>query len=261
MAIWPTTCLAVRIMSLSSICVERDARTDLRDPASAQTFEVDGGEELDSLVRPALEGESVPEDELERLLHDLRDLMGAGLTRASTSGPAKLDKVSLHHFWLRAPLYCLAQVVTLNGGPALHATLLAGAVDISSTNKARETQVDLRKLEKAEAKIKAKADKRAKRTGMDLYEGSKLVDAAKAQVRRFAADSSELSSYLGYTEGIRSDVHPSQSATSLRCDRQGQEQGHPPREHRLILWLLAHPQWRQSHPRSWPSLWYHRQER
>lgn len=141
--------------------------TDLRDPASCQSFEVDQGEELESLIRPTLEGEGVPEDEVESLLNDLMKLMGSGLGGTTNGGPAKL----------------LDKVVTLNSGPALHATLLSGAVDISSTTKGRETQVDMRKLEKAEAKLKAKAEKRAKRTGLDLYEGSKLVDAAKAQVR------------------------------------------------------------------------------
>ncbi|KAG8900986.1 hypothetical protein FRB99_005646 [Tulasnella sp. 403] len=58
---------------------------------------------------------------------------------------------------------------------------LAGGVDLSSVNKGKETRVDLKKLEKQEAKLKAKIDKRAKRVGGPLYEGSKLMEAQKKQ--------------------------------------------------------------------------------
>jgi len=43
----------------------------------------------------------------------------------------------------------------------------------------RASRVDIKKLEKQEAKLRAKIDKRAKR---DLYEGSKLLDQARKQV-------------------------------------------------------------------------------
>ena len=54
-------------------------------------------------------------------------------------------------------------------------------VDIESTVKARDTQVNIAKLVKAEAKIKAKMEKRNAR---NAYEGSKLVDASRQQVSR-----------------------------------------------------------------------------
>lgn len=40
--------------------------------------------------------------------------------------------------------------------------------------------MDVKKLEKQEAKLKAKIEKRARR---DLYEGSKLLEQTKKQVR------------------------------------------------------------------------------
>lgn len=46
----------------------------------------------------------------------------------------------------------------------------------------RASRVDIKKLEKQEAKLRAKIEKRSKR---DLYEGSKLLDQAKKQVTRY----------------------------------------------------------------------------
>lgn len=46
----------------------------------------------------------------------------------------------------------------------------------------RASRVDIKKLEKQEAKLKAKIEKRSKR---DLYEGSKLLDQARKQVTRY----------------------------------------------------------------------------
>lgn len=62
---------------------------------------------------------------------------------------------------------------------ALSKTLVMNeAVDLESVNKGKASRVDMKKLEKAEAKLRAKIEKRAKR---DLYEGSKLLDAQKKQ--------------------------------------------------------------------------------
>ena len=47
----------------------------------------------------------------------------------------------------------------------------------------RASRVDIKKLEKQEAKLKAKIEKRSKR---DLYEGSKLLDQARKQVMRYS---------------------------------------------------------------------------
>lgn len=48
-------------------------------------------------------------------------------------------------------------------------------------NVFRASRVDIKKLEKQEAKLRAKIEKRSKR---DLYEGSKLLDQARKQVIR-----------------------------------------------------------------------------
>lgn len=48
----------------------------------------------------------------------------------------------------------------------------------------RASRVDIKKLEKQEAKLRAKIEKRSKR---DLYEGSKLLDQARKQVMRCSA--------------------------------------------------------------------------
>jgi ATP-binding cassette subfamily F protein 3 len=65
--------------------------------------------------------------------------------------------------------------------PSISATAgMGSAVDIESVTKGRESQVDVKKLAKAENKIKAKMEKRARRTE---YESSRLIDAANQQVR------------------------------------------------------------------------------
>lgn len=46
-------------------------------------------------------------------------------------------------------------------------------------NLCRASRVDVKKLEKQEAKLRAKIEKRSRR---DLYEGSKLLDQYKKQV-------------------------------------------------------------------------------
>lgn len=55
---------------------------------------------------------------------------------------------------------------------------MTGAVDLESNTKGQASRVDLGKLAKAEAKLKAKIEKRSKR---DLYQGSKLIDMQKKQ--------------------------------------------------------------------------------
>ncbi|KAF9808804.1 hypothetical protein IEO21_07732 [Rhodonia placenta] len=54
----------------------------------------------------------------------------------------------------------------------------AEGVDLESINKGKASRVDVKKLEKQEAKLKAKIEKRSKRT---LYEGSKLLDQHRKQ--------------------------------------------------------------------------------
>ncbi|WVQ83341.1 hypothetical protein IAT38_005480 [Cryptococcus sp. DSM 104549] len=63
---------------------------------------------------------------------------------------------------------------------AMSATIaMSGKVDLESNTKGQASRVDLTKLAKAEAKLKAKIEKRSKRA--DLYQGSKLIDMQKQQ--------------------------------------------------------------------------------
>lgn len=128
--------------------------------------EDDSEDGLRDFVRPLLEGEGVEEEEIEAVIEQIRAMRPASPgTSASGARPAakRLDKA-----------------IDMKNNPSISFTAsLKGPVDIESTTKGRSTQVDLKKLEKAEAKIKAKMEKRARRTVE--FEGSKLVDAAKAQ--------------------------------------------------------------------------------
>ncbi|KDQ17743.1 hypothetical protein BOTBODRAFT_53272 [Botryobasidium botryosum FD-172 SS1] len=73
----------------------------------------------------------------------------------------------------------LDKAVDMSKGSAMSKTIgFAEGVDLESVNKAKASQVDLKKLEKAEAKLKAKIEKRSRR---DLYEGSKLIEAQRKQ--------------------------------------------------------------------------------
>ncbi|CUA73680.1 ATP-binding cassette, sub-family F, member 3 [Rhizoctonia solani] len=79
----------------------------------------------------------------------------------------------------QAKLTRLDKVVDMSQAPAMSSTIaMSEGVDLSSINKGKATRVDLKKLEKAEAKLKAKIEKRSRR---DLYEGSKLIDMQKKQ--------------------------------------------------------------------------------
>lgn len=62
---------------------------------------------------------------------------------------------------------------------AMSATIaMSGTVDLDSVNKGQASRVDLAKLAKAEAKLKAKIEKKGRR---DLYQGSKLIDMQSKQ--------------------------------------------------------------------------------
>lgn len=64
---------------------------------------------------------------------------------------------------------------------AMSATIaMSGTVDLDSVNKGQASRVDLAKLAKAEAKLKAKIEKREKGR-RDLYQGSKLIDMQSKQ--------------------------------------------------------------------------------
>lgn len=136
------------------------------DEQDEDISEDDSEDGLREFVRPLLEGEGVDEEEINAVIEQIRSLRPAS-PGTSSSGAARTAKR-------------LDKAIDMKNNPSISFTAsLAGPVDIESTTKGRNTQVDLKKLEKAEAKIKAKMEKRARRTVE--FEGSKLVDAAKAQ--------------------------------------------------------------------------------
>lgn len=64
---------------------------------------------------------------------------------------------------------------------AMSATIaMSGKVDLESNTKGQASRVDLGKLAKAEAKLQAKIEKRA-RKGEALYQSSKLIDPSMKQ--------------------------------------------------------------------------------
>ncbi|KAH9005731.1 P-loop containing nucleoside triphosphate hydrolase protein [Lactarius hatsudake] len=84
--------------------------------------------------------------------------------KASRSGP-KLQR--------------LDKVLDMSKTGAMSNTIaFSEGVDLESINKGKASRVDVKKLEKQEAKLKAKIEKRARR---DLYEGSKLLEQTKKQ--------------------------------------------------------------------------------
>ncbi|KAJ3836092.1 P-loop containing nucleoside triphosphate hydrolase protein [Lentinula raphanica] len=128
----------------------------------------DAGEEEDVLqvAREMLEslagGRSAT---LEKLMIRLGDLLDDMLTarQKSKTGP-KLQK--------------LEKVMDMSKTQISSTIGLGEGVDLESINKGKASKVDVKKLEKQEAKLKAKIEKRARR---DLYEGSKLLDAHRKQ--------------------------------------------------------------------------------
>ncbi|KAH8101533.1 P-loop containing nucleoside triphosphate hydrolase protein [Cristinia sonorae] len=73
----------------------------------------------------------------------------------------------------------LDKVVDLSKASVMSSTIALGeGVDLESINKGKASRVDVKKLEKQEAKLRAKIEKRSRR---DLYEGSKLLDQHKKQ--------------------------------------------------------------------------------
>ncbi|KIY46997.1 P-loop containing nucleoside triphosphate hydrolase protein [Fistulina hepatica ATCC 64428] len=122
----------------------------------------DAGEEEDVLqvAREILQSVAVDRiNELENLMTKLSTLLADQLNaRMKTrSGPKVLDKV-----------------MDMSKTQISNTIALGEGVDLESINKGKASRVDMKKLEKQEAKLKAKIEKRARR---DLYEGSKLLDA------------------------------------------------------------------------------------
>ena len=137
-------------------------------PDEADDNDVEDG--VEQFIRPLLEGEGVEEAEIEAAIEQILAMRpstsaaGGALNGHGVSAARRLEK---------------AIDMKSNTAVSMTAALTSGPVDIESATKGRATQVDIKKLEKAEAKIKAKMEKRSRRTVE--FEGSKLVDAAKAQ--------------------------------------------------------------------------------
>ncbi|EOR04146.1 hypothetical protein J056_002224 [Wallemia ichthyophaga EXF-994] len=127
--------------------------------------DVEESDILHSLALPMLASASVKATHDRSLLEQLEKMLQPLLPHRESlqpSEPAKLENA----FSMRAA-DSMSKTVALEG-----------SVDLESATKGHVSRVDLKKLEKAEAKIKAKMEKRSKR---DLYQGSKLLDAQKTQ--------------------------------------------------------------------------------
>ncbi|KAJ7652002.1 P-loop containing nucleoside triphosphate hydrolase protein [Mycena polygramma] len=128
----------------------------------------DAGEEEDVLqvAREILESVAGDRDDvLEKLMLRLGDLLEDRLAERlkKRAGP-KLHK--------------LDKVMDMSKAQMSNTIALGEGVDLESINKGKASKVDVKKLEKQEAKLKAKIEKRSRR---DLYEGSKLLDAHRKQ--------------------------------------------------------------------------------
>ncbi|KAH6917162.1 ATP-dependent transporter [Coprinopsis sp. MPI-PUGE-AT-0042] len=129
----------------------------------------DAGEDEDILQIGRYILESIAGDEqrqqLEDLMRKLESLLDDQLkARQKSRTQPKLQK--------------LDKVMDMSKTALSKTLVMNEAVDLESVNKGKASRVDMKKLEKAEAKLRAKIEKRAKR---DLYEGSKLLDAQKKQ--------------------------------------------------------------------------------
>ncbi|KAM0787213.1 hypothetical protein ACM66B_006451 [Microbotryomycetes sp. NB124-2] len=143
--------------------------TSLDGPIEDYIASLFGGSEPDpsdepvvQFIQPLLESEHVPQQDISSVCQHLQKLWDEQTGNVSNKGPARLE-----------------QVVDMRRQEALSKKqTVTQVVDISSVVKARETQVNLKALEKAEAKIAAKIAKRDRKTA---YESSKLIDANKGQ--------------------------------------------------------------------------------
>ncbi|KAG8747863.1 hypothetical protein FRC10_010482 [Ceratobasidium sp. 414] len=133
--------------------------------------DADEDEDIVSVTRTFLESPAEGGDE-------------AGLETLLTRVERYLEEKRIADGKARQPaLTRLDKVVDMSQAAAMSSTIaMSEGVDLSSINKGKASRVDMKKLEKAEAKIKAKIEKRSRR---DLYEGSKLIDMQKKQVGGF----------------------------------------------------------------------------
>ncbi|KZP15225.1 hypothetical protein FIBSPDRAFT_833190 [Athelia psychrophila] len=130
----------------------------------------DAGEEEDILQVARLMLESLaggPNDQVESVMIRIGDLLEDQLkARANNKTNPKLTK--------------LDKIMDLSKVSMSNTLALGEGVDLESINKGKASRVDVKKLEKQEAKIKAKIEKRA-RKGDLTYESSKLVSEHRKQ--------------------------------------------------------------------------------
>ena len=152
-------------------------------------------------------------DVLEQLMASLTTLLQDQLIRRENAGSGpKLQR--------------LDKVLDMSKTGAMSNTIaFAEGVDLESINKGkcvdhiyylvalcltcragRASRVDVKKLEKQEAKLKAKIEKRARR---DLYEGSKLLEQTKKQVRLYSIPFLAYRRRYVFQAILRRDVHES----------------------------------------------------
>ncbi|RXW16576.1 hypothetical protein EST38_g9279 [Candolleomyces aberdarensis] len=128
----------------------------------------DAGEDEDVLniaqeILQSVAGEK--KKQLEDLMAKLNDMLEEQLAaRQKKKAQPKLQK--------------LDKVMDMGKNQVSNTLMFSEGVDLESINKGKASRVDMKKLEKQEAKLRAKIEKRAKR---DLYEGSKLLDQHKKQ--------------------------------------------------------------------------------
>ncbi|KAJ3781841.1 P-loop containing nucleoside triphosphate hydrolase protein [Lentinula aff. detonsa] len=132
----------------------------------------DAGEEEDVLqvAREMLESLAGGQNAtLEKLMNRLGDLLEDMLTaRQKRKAGPKLQK--------------LDKVMDMSKSQISSTIALGEGVDLESINRGKASKVDVKKLEKQEAKLKARRlAKIEKRSRRDLYEGSKLLDAHRKQ--------------------------------------------------------------------------------
>ncbi|KAF8912884.1 P-loop containing nucleoside triphosphate hydrolase protein [Gymnopilus junonius] len=140
----------------------------------------DAGEEEDvlqvaqSILKSVAGGR---DDALEKLMVRLGDILEEQLS-------ARLKNKS------RPKLQKLDKVMDMSKSHLSNTIALSEGVDLESINKGKASRVDVKKLEKQEAKLKfltqllGKIEKRSRR---DLYEGSKLLDAHRKQINPLEA--------------------------------------------------------------------------
>ncbi|BGP21060.1 hypothetical protein JCM10213_007578 [Rhodosporidiobolus nylandii] len=162
---------------------------------SAQSDPDPADDPVSTFIRPLLESESVhpvAQDEIDRICDELakqwQQLTGTE-EAVQQKGPAKLDvALDMRRQELKSKRQAVTQVV-----------------DIASVVKARESQVNMKALEKAEAKLKLKLEKRQQKS---LYEGSKLIEAHnnKKSYEELFLEVNPLTA-IGQGKGKSKDIH------------------------------------------------------